>query len=170
MVVWSCSLLPVSDRPFASRKTFKAVPASGTYYIRVYFYDAGNTYDLWWDDTLSDDNYEENDTIGAAYNITSSENVWVYGVQYDSDCYVFYYDGPEYLIVDLEFSHSAGDIDLELYNSAGTLVDWSRSSTDNENITYGGAAGWYYIRVYGYPDPPNNTGNTYRVKWVGVIG
>ena len=26
------------------------LPSSGTYYIRVYYDDAGNTYDLWWDD------------------------------------------------------------------------------------------------------------------------
>ena len=29
------------------------VPGSGTYYILVYFDDAGNSYDLWWDDRPS---------------------------------------------------------------------------------------------------------------------
>jgi hypothetical protein len=32
-----------------------AVPGPGTYYIRVYYAGAGNTYDLWWDDLLYTD-------------------------------------------------------------------------------------------------------------------
>jgi hypothetical protein len=145
------------------------VPASGTYYIRVYYGNAGNTYDFWWDDIYSDDIYEENDTYGAAYDISSSANVWFYGVQYDSDWYRVYHNS-EYLIIDVEFSHSAGDIDVVLCDTAGNPILYGASSDDNEHISYQGPSGYYLIRVYGFPEPPNNTGNTYRVKWESVIG
>ncbi|XPS87497.1 hypothetical protein Dvar_55150 [Desulfosarcina variabilis str. Montpellier] len=116
-----------------------------------------------------DDIYEENDTMGSAHNITSWGTYWLYGIQYDYDWYVFYYDGSgEYLEVLLDFSHSNGDIDLALYNSSGALIASSTSSTDDEQIVVSVGAGTYYIRVSGYPS--NNTGNTYYFRWRWIIG
>jgi hypothetical protein len=43
------------------------VPGPGIYYIRVYGHDAGNTYDLWWDNIQGDDAYEPNNTLLTAY-------------------------------------------------------------------------------------------------------
>jgi len=60
----------------------------------VYYEDQGNQYDLWWDDVeySSDDHYEENDTLAAAYDLSSDEQTWLstingYGIQADRDWY-----------------------------------------------------------------------------------
>ena len=51
----------------------------------------------------------------------------------------------------LHFNHSLGDLDLKLYNSAGTQVAASTGLTDVETISLNNRAeGWYYARAYGY--------------------
>ena len=149
------------------------VSAPGTYYIRVYQNNDGNTYDLWWDDSIvgvanADDNYEENDTLATAYDLSNNEYTWLsdidgYGVQADDDYYKIYVtSGYERVIVELEFTHADGDIDMALYNSSGTLLVGSYSSTDNESIDHIVSAGgtYYYIRVY-----YGNQDNTYNFWW-----
>ncbi|MFX1479011.1 MAG: pre-peptidase C-terminal domain-containing protein [Promethearchaeota archaeon] len=144
------------------------VPSNGLYYVMVYGEDAGNEYDLWWDDlSTTDDNYEENDDYISAYDLSGDKNVWLntidgYGVQFDDDWYEFTID-PDYtqLIADLTFTHIADNLDLEIYDSTGTLIIASTSSTDNEHIDYVlPFSGTYYIRVYG-----NDIGNEYNLRW-----
>lgn len=51
---------------------------------------------------------------------------------------------------ELHYTHSEGDVELELYNASGTCVASSRASTGYENISLNGSdAGTYYVRVYG---------------------
>ncbi len=117
----------------------------------------------------SDDNYEENDDISSAYYPGFDwEDTWLSsidgeGIANDDDWYDIDVDpGDERLLVELEFSHAAGDIDLELYDSNGTLLDSSISVTDNESIDYNVAsAGVYYLRVYPY----SGSDNTYDLWW-----
>ena len=163
-VVWSVSS---TDNEYIDY----IVSAPGTYYIRVYQNNDGNTYDLWWDDSIvgvADDNYEENDTLATAYDLSNNEYTWLsdidgYGVQADDDYYKIYVtSGYERVIVELEFTHADGDIDMALYNSSGTLLVGSYSSTDNESIDHIVSAGgtYYYIRVY-----YGNQDNTYNFWW-----
>ena len=42
------------------------LPAGGTYYLRIHGANAGNQYNLWWDDLTSDDAYEQNDSKAEA--------------------------------------------------------------------------------------------------------
>jgi len=149
------------------------VPTSGIYYLEIYGSGAGNEYDLWWDDILvpSDDNYEENDAYTSAYDFSAHKNVWLStvngtGVQIDDDWYEIYIDpGYEQLIVDLTFTHIADNLDLGIYDSTGTLVTESTSSTNNEHIDYVlPSSGTYYIKVDG-----NDIGNEYDLRWNSII-
>lgn len=58
--------------------------------------------------------------------------------------------------VRIEFTHSAGDLDMALYQG-GEQVKISQSTADQETITAG--AGSYVLRVYGY----NGATNAYRL-------
>ncbi len=142
----------------------------GTYYIRVYYSNGGNTYDLWWDDLpTADDYYEENDIRTSAYDLSADENTWLssiltygLGVQADYDWYEIYISpGEELLAVSLSFSDVAGNIDLSLYDSVGNFITSSTSTTDDEYIDLLlASSGTYYLRIYG-----DNAGNLYDLWW-----
>jgi hypothetical protein len=160
--------VPASGTYYIGEYIDYTVPASGTYYIGVYFSNAGNTYDLWWDDiSVSDDNYEPNNIMSQAYDLSSDEQTWLstidgLGVQYDDDWYqIDVTPGFERVNVDLQFTHANGDIDLALLNASGTPLAVSESTTDDEHIDYTvPASGTYYIGVYF-----GNAGNTYDLWW-----
>ncbi|GAG29591.1 unnamed protein product, partial [marine sediment metagenome] len=84
------------------------------------------------------------------------------GVQADDDWYeIDVTSGEENLIVDLTFTHAAGDIDLEVYDSGGALVANSYSTTDDEHIdTVLPSPGTYYLLVHW-----GNAGNSYDLWW-----
>ena len=118
-----------------------------------------------------DDNYEQNDTPSAAYNLSYEEQVWLntiddYGIQADDDWYkIEVTSGYTRILVDLRFTHGEGDIDLGLYNSSGTLLTTSNGTSDNEYIDYiVTSGGVYYLKVY-YGD----AGNQYDLWWDDVI-
>jgi Ca2+-binding RTX toxin-like protein len=150
-----------------------SAPASGTYYLDVYPYDllTANTYDLRWETiggSGGDDNYESNNNLEEAYDFSNNagdllSTVAGEGVAWDHDYYAI--NVPENagnLSVELEFSHSNGDIDLSLYDSEGNLVNSSVSTTDNESLNISAPnSGTYYLDVYPY----EATGNTYDLKW-----
>jgi len=105
---------------------------------------------------LVDDSYEENDTRATARNLgtlTASKTINDL-VQADAnDWYRFTTTtkAPTTANVSLAFLHSAGDLDLELYNAFGQRLKISQSVTNSETVSLSGlAAGTYYARVYGY--------------------
>jgi RHS repeat-associated protein len=143
----------------------------GTYYLQVYGYpdDTNSEYDLIWNSLFADDNYEENDSSETAYDLTGFEGILLsdfegLGVQADEDWYRI--DGlaaGEELVIDLQFAHEQGDIDLQLFNAELEVVASSGSVTDNESINLGlSNSGTYYIQVYGFGE---NTDNTYDLQW-----
>ncbi len=144
----------------------------GTYYLNVYPFlgaqNAGNTYDLWWGTFAEDDNYEPNNTPDTAYNMTSQEQVWLssidgLGIANHEDWYEIQVPaGQENLVVDLEFTHAEGDIDLALYDDSGNEIDRAASVTDDESMDLlVPEAGTYYLNVYPY----SGSGNTYDLRW-----
>ena len=146
------------------------VPSGGTYYIRVYYGDACNTYQLWWDDVTSDpcatdDQYEENDTRGTAYDWSGGEGTWITAKQNDDDWYrIAVTSGYERVLVDCRFTDADGDIDIQLFDSGGGLLASSASTSDDEYIDHVvPSGGTYYIRVY-YDDACN----TYHLWWDDV--
>ncbi|MBX3363158.1 MAG: pre-peptidase C-terminal domain-containing protein [Phycisphaeraceae bacterium] len=71
----------------------------------------------------------------------------------DDDYFKFYQPGmgTSADFVRIDFPHSAGDVDMQLYSSTGTLLATSQGTTNSETITLNNRpAGWYYVRVYGF--------------------
>jgi len=152
-----------TDNEFISYPT----AMGGTFYILVHYGNAGNTYDLWWDD-VKEDAYEENDTLETAWHPGYDwERTWLSdingnGNQADDDWYRIDLDpGTDYVQVDCRFTHADGDIDIALYDSSGALLAVSESITDDEFIDQTvSSSGAYYIKVY-----KDNAENTYNLWW-----
>ncbi len=145
-------------------------PIPGEYALTVTGDRRGNFYNLLWELTFSEDNYEENDARAAAFDLTGNERRSLSklngtGIQKDEDWYRISADADTVeLRVSATFSHDDGDIDLALYNATGSMIRRSISSTDNESITYPNPApGDYYVRLY-----YGNEGNEYDLSWVAL--
>lgn len=114
-----------------------------------------------------DDNYEENDTRETAYDLSSFEMTYLssidgLGIQSDDDWYrIQVGKGVLRVQIFVWFTHTEGDIDLFLYDDAGTLLTSSETTTNNETIDFIVASqGTYFFRV-GY----GNAGNQYDLWW-----
>ena len=148
-------------------------PGGGTYYIYVYSWGASaNTYDLLWEELEPlDDAYEENDTRPTAYDFSGDEDTWLSTIggwavasDSDEDWYAIYvFPGYERVIIDCDFLHAWGDIDIELHDETGALVDGAFTITDDERIdcVVDQADAYYYVLVYEY----GPSGNLYDLKW-----
>ncbi len=152
-----------------SEKTMYGFGAVDETKRRTLHYDDVDGINYLYPNPYGDDYYEENDTLATAYYPGSNwEQIWLCdmdgcGVQGDEDWYEIYVSpGYERVQIDLRFSHAEGDIDVCLYNSSGTSLACSTSTTDNEYINYVVPSGgmYYYIRVY-----RNNAGNAYDLWW-----
>jgi hypothetical protein len=150
-------------------------PAGGDYYIQIHYENAGNEYDLWWAaftqeelDSFVEDGYESNNSFAGGYVLTDDQ-VWFtdlsgLATQTDDDWFeITIEDDNTGLDVDVTFTHADGDIDVEVYDSIGSIIIRSESQTDNEFINYNAPlpAGTYQIRVYGA-----NLGNEYDLYWL----
>ncbi|MHA2474264.1 MAG: hypothetical protein ACXAES_13640, partial [Promethearchaeota archaeon] len=146
------------------------VPVAGQYYIKVYLGNAGNAYNLLWDDMnplALDDVYEDNDGVSTATNISMYQNMWLssineLGIQSDDDWFEIYINpGLEHLRVHCIFNNDSGNIDLDLYTSSMVMVANSWLSGNHEVIdTVLPSNETYFIRVhYG------NGGNVYDLLW-----
>jgi len=143
---------------------------SGQYYIKVYYGNMGNHYDLLWDDmnpAIMDDVYEPNDGPGSGYIISANQGMWLseingLGIQGDDDWFeIFVNTGFERLIVDCIFSNESGNIDMDIYNGSLFMIGNSWTNHNHEHIEIiVPSSGVYYIRLhYG------NGNNTYDMRW-----
>lgn len=152
----------ISTSNWDSRFTVN-LTAGATYYFGVtnYLRTAGGAYTWSIDGTGSvttptDDSYENNDTFSTASNlgtltasITFNNLVMADG----NDWYRFTLSsaGTTSSSVTISSTSTQGDLDLELYNSAGTRISVSEGSTNNESLSLNSlAAGTYFARVFGY--------------------
>jgi len=134
--------------------------------------DNSNTAEFFDYDTVSitiDDAYEENDTLGTAFDLSGNEATFLSsiagaGIQADDDWFeIDVTPGFERLQVGLDFIDANGDIDLQVYDASGNLVTSAISVTDDEFIDVILAnSGTHYLRVYG---GVGNTNNTYDLIW-----
>ena len=118
-----------------------------------------------------DDNYEENDSRQNAHDLSSHEGTWLsdidgHGIQADDDWYqIEVMPGRERVLVDCQFTHADGDIDIELRDSLGNWVDDSTGIWDDEFIDHiVDSGGTYYIKVF-----LENRGNTYDLWWDNAV-
>lgn len=109
-----------------------------------------------------DDEYEENDSLGAATDLSADERTTITARQADDDWYKIHVTtGFTRVVVELDFIHAEGDIDLSLHNAAGAVLAASAGAADGESIDVDvGAGGDYYLRVY-YDD----AWNLYDLWW-----
>ncbi len=146
--------------------------SAGRYYIAIGGENAGNNYTLQWYTSIPplDDNYEDNDDLGSAYDLSANEATWLSmingsGVKLDEDWYRVYVNPGELrLRVELIFNHSDGNINMILSNGtegSDGWLDMSFTGSDNESINYVvPSSGFYYLRIIG-----DNTGSNYDLWW-----
>jgi hypothetical protein len=117
----------------------------------------------------TEDNYEENDDIAHAYDLTAFWNTWLHninglGKKLDEDWYKIYVPpSTACLYIECRFINSQGDIDIELYDSGGSKIP-SNGSTDRdvERICMTTPnSDIYYVKVCQIP----YNGNSYDLWW-----
>lgn len=118
--------------------------------------------DTRWDELLRelsehrppDDAYEPNDVAAQASLVGFGEYP---SLHLENDDWYRVTVAPDTaLMAVISFSHSVGDLDLELYRSDLTLVDTSDSVADLECVyACAGHGGEYLVRVYGYGGATN---------------
>jgi hypothetical protein len=156
-----------------------------TYFIKVYQYNNAvrqpytlttNVFDRCQDD-LEGFTSEHNDQIEEAVSMPSSD-VDRQICDFDDDWYSFTNPRTQNVRIDALFSHSGGDLDIELYNTStnqlvrypsddGISTATSRSFDDDEIIEVPNLPqGDYKVRIYGV----GNAQNSYRIfKSSGAI-
>ncbi len=144
---------------------------AGLYYLHVFGFDGDSNpqYAVAINAPLSDafvigaDASEPNDALvdafdlGALEGVNTRQNLSIHEAGNDD---WFEFDilaaGADAHSVRIDFLHSLGDLDIELYDDAAVLVGSSEGVGDSESISLDGlAAGTYYARVYGWADATN---------------
>jgi hypothetical protein len=108
-----------------------------------------------------DDIYENNDALSSAYNLgtlTNIRNVGQLKLNDSADWFRFSTTGSSASgsSVSISFLHSQGNLQLQLYNSSGSLLATSASTGNTESISLNGrVAGTYYVRISGTENATN---------------
>ncbi len=149
--------------------------ANGTYYLRVYgvsypIAGGGVEYELQWDDLRQSPTFdiEANNTRQTAEDIRFNEGTLLTdGIIVSNDDWfeIEVNTGSNSSVsASIFFDHDLGDLDLELVDSFGNVLDSSRSTNDNETEEASGLAnGTYYLRVSSFPS--QILGNSYDLQW-----
>ncbi len=134
-----------------------SVSSAGTYTLRVFGYNgAANTYSLTvtgdgGGSTGCTDGFEPNGDSSVATSISEGSYQSLEICANDVDWYAIDVSGGQTISVNLEFSHSDGDLDVTLYDSSVSQVANAQSSDDNETLSVeAGNSGTYYLKVFGY--------------------
>jgi len=115
-----------------------------------------------WDEFLTmlsqqqppDDEYEENDTINESQLLAMGTHQSLRCQ--DDDWFKVVVPPNTSVMATISFNHSAGDLDLELYDHTLDLTDESNSVSDTESVfAKAEASQGYYIHVYGYSGATN---------------
>jgi len=144
----------------------------GVYYVAVKAKNGGlGNYQLSFDvntHEVNPDKYEGNNTLKKAtklYTLNGKETLSGLSIHdEDVDYYKFSImekgSADDYITLSCEVS--LGDLDLEILNSNGEVVAYSRTAENDDTVSLNGfEIGEYYIRVSGY----NNVANNYSLSW-----
>lgn len=153
---------------------FTAVDA-GTYFVRVSLYldsgsTDGNSYGLDFDIEEAAvscpwDRLEDNDSIEDPEPLPPELYTGLFVCEDDEDWYRIPLIAGDTITVDLTFSHSEGDVDVQLLNPIGGVLRVGNTSTDNETIEHTVEEdGTYLIKVSLYRDAGSDTGNEYDIQ------
>jgi len=106
--------------------------------------------------TCTDDGREPDDSSGSAtpYSSAVSDGQICAG---NSDFFSFSVGRGDRITVSVDFTSSSGDLDLELSDGGGTIVDTSAGISNTEEVEYCNAssATTLYARVFGYGGDEN---------------
>jgi hypothetical protein len=110
------------------------------------------------------DALEENDSMGAAATITPGQRTGLNTCTGDDDFYAVNLSAGDQINATASFTNGEGDIDVQLLDGSGTVLDAAETTANTESVSYTvSAAGTYYIRVFLYGDAGSTTGNTYTL-------
>ncbi|MFX1375315.1 MAG: PPC domain-containing protein [Promethearchaeota archaeon] len=128
-------------------------PWSGYYYIRVYGNDAGNEYDMFWEDLMpsstDDDWMEENDDFWSSWYVDPNYYSGLRMVYNDDDWFRTYLRNGDTIDIAIYFKNVEGDLELELWDPSNTFRSGSYSGDDDEFISYNAdMPGDWRIRVF----------------------
>jgi len=104
----------------------------------------------------TDDLYENNDSLGAAFNLGTLTNptTTVAGlVLNDEDWFRFTTQGTggSSHSVTVSFTHNLGDVDVALWAANGTRLAYSAGTSNTETLSLNGLSpGTYYLQAYGF--------------------
>jgi len=135
--------------------------AGATYYVGITNYSTSSRGTYTWTvdgPAPPDDAYENNDTRATAFNLgtLTSARAVALAMADSQDWFQFTTTGTGTASnnVSIVFQNSQGNLGLELYNAAGTLLARSNGVGNGEAVSLNGrAAGTYYARVYGALNP-----------------
>lgn len=119
---------------------------------------------------LQQDRFEANEARAAASDLKAIAGVYALTglsihVPGDQDWYRFSLvgDGRDSHFVELQSSATSGDIDVELFDRAGNLLQRSSGAADSERLSLDGySAGEYYLRILGRH---NATAESYALRF-----
>ncbi|HBJ38368.1 MAG TPA: hypothetical protein DDZ51_27170 [Planctomycetaceae bacterium] len=106
-------------------------------------------------DLAIDDRFEPNNSLGSATPLGSEPAVFISDLSISLDDFDFFsYTAPQSgkLVVSLLFKHDAGDVDLQVLDINGNLLNESLSETDNERVVIPVIEQeTYIISAFGFP-------------------
>jgi len=123
---------------------------SNVYYLLVLGANAGNSYDLWWEDLMPiDDQFEENDDFWSAAYVDPNWYSNLKMIGYDEDWYRTYLDYGSTIDFSIYFNNFDGNLELELYDPSNSYRSGSYDSDNDEHIYFtADMSGDWRIRVY----------------------
>ncbi len=136
-----------------------SIDADGSYFVRVYPYDQdSNSYSMIiaYGEACQDDLYEPNDDMEHASEVGAETINSLVLCGNNLDWFAVTLAAPGDLLASIDFTHADGDLDLYLYSSDGTMIDYSTSTTDDEMVGVEGLeAGTYFLKVVGWQGAEN---------------
>ena len=132
----------------------------------------GNTYELTLAlsaPTCAADSFEPNDSLGGAAIVTTTSYTGLSACDSDDDWYEVALLNGEDIDFDVAFSAVEGNIDIELYDSASTLLASSLGTGETEAVGWTATADQsVFLRVFLATDSGSLPGNTYTLNVAGV--
>jgi hypothetical protein len=150
----------ISGTNYDSRLTVN-LSAGSTYFLGVTNYSINSrgaysyTIDLGTITAPTDDAYENNDTLATAYNLgtlSATRTISSLRLVDSADWYRFTTTaaGTSASSVSISFTNSQGNLQLALFNAAGTQLSSSQGTGNSETLSLNGlAAATYFVRVTG---------------------
>jgi len=149
-----------------NEKMTYAAPDTDVYTVRVHLFaatpDEGNQYELEIVTSCPDDSLEPNNSQGGSTPAgLPYANSDLRACPGDDDWFSFAVSVGEIITVDADFIDAKGDVNLQLYDPGGALVDSSVTFTDDEHVSYvAETSGFYAVRAY-MPGLTPHEGNQY---------